>query len=133
MARYVCGACRGRGPGRLDRGSGTELGAAVHTPGDQHGDGDGGADPCQAAATPANPAATDQPVHVGCGRALPLCLVPEGSSELLIEIHDSPTASPMPDAAKARRSAPIAADDCDFTVPGAQPRTSAICASVRSS
>ena len=36
-------------------------------------------------------------------------------------------------AARARRRAPTAADDCDFTVPAAQPRASAICASLRSS
>ena len=106
---------------------------AVRAPGDEHRDGGGDADPRPVAAALANLAADDQPVHVGWRCSMHFCLLAECSSELLVDVHDSPIASPTPAAARARRSAPIAADDCDFTVPGAQPRTSAICASLRSS
>ena len=105
----------------------------VRTPADEHERESGAAGPRQVAVPPTLAPADDQPVHVGWGRVLHVGLLAEGCPELVAEIHDPSTASPTPAAAAARRSAAIADDAWDFTVPGAQPRASAICASLRSS
>src|SRR4029077_20589911 len=119
---------RGLGPGVA-----IDLRDAVHTARNEHGCGGARPDERGPAAAPAGLPATDQAFDVGPGRGQHLCLPVEHSSELLGEIHAPSTASAMPAADMARRIAAIAADDCDFTVPGAQPSTPAICASVMSS
>ena len=82
---------------------------------------------------PAGPAPVDQADHVGRGHGAQLGLEAEGRPQLLVEAHAPPASWTTPDAASARRSAAMAAEDCDFTVPGAQPIVCAICASDMSS
>ena len=54
---------------------------------------------------------------VGCAQ---LAAAPSSSPVASVDASTTPSPSPTPDAASARLSALIAADDCDFTVPGAQ-------------
>ena len=105
----------------------------VRTTPDEHERQSGAAGPRQVAVPPTLAPREDQPVHVGWGRVLHVGLLAEDCAELVAESHDPSTASPTPAAAAARRSAAIPDDAWDFTVPGAQPRASAICASLRSS
>ena len=107
---------------------------AVRASTDEHGRSRGAdADPSHVAATPAGPTSTDQSLHVRGRYLARLRHLAECRCELLVESHPSSTPSAMPVAARARWRATIAAADCDFTVPAAQPRASAICASLRSS
>ena len=74
----------------------------------------GNPEPNQAATAATDLAATDQPVHVGCRCLLDFRLPVQCSPQLLVESHDSSTASGTPGASRARRSVLIAANESDF-------------------
>ena len=114
-------------------GARVEVDDAEGSGADDRGGGDREPGAHEVATSPPDPAAVDQTQEVGWRHRALLGLEAEGRAQLLVEAHAPPASCATPEAASARRSADIAADDCDFTVPGAHPIVSAICASVMSS